>query len=85
MDHTGLYLEPAFVLFTVAEIETHPRLLIDVAHEGFVVFDRQDFLDSHLQAVRERMAELGSERHTSSHGHYWFLKPDISKGEMFEL
>lgn len=80
-----LNLEPSLLLMTKKEVETHPDILIDISHEGIILFDKGGFLKSHLNAIKEKMIALGSIKKTTPHGHYWNLKPDLHPGEVFEI
>ncbi|MBS3968007.1 MAG: nucleotidyltransferase domain-containing protein [Truepera sp.] len=81
----ALNLEPSFLISTVDEVMRHPPLLIEIAQEGKILFDRDDFLKQELNKVRKAMVRLGSVRKETAHGHYWVLKPDLKSDEVIEL
>lgn len=74
------------VLHTADELGRHPWLLLDIAHHGVIVHDPDGVLRRELDAVRLRMAELGSRRVELPDGSwYWDLKPDWRPGEVVSL
>lgn len=78
--------DPAPVLHTVAELKRHPWILLDITHEGIIVYDPEGVLAGELDAVRRRLRELGSRRVEQPDGTwYWELKPDWRPGEVVDL
>jgi hypothetical protein len=77
---------PSSVPHTVGDLVRHPWLLLDIAHHGIVLYDPESVLARELDAVRRRMAELGSQRIELPDGSwYWDLKPDWQPGEVVDL
>ena len=77
---------PSPVLHTVDELRHHPWILLDMTHHGITLYDPASVLERELNAVRRRMAELGSRRVELADGSwYWDLKPDWHPGEVVDL
>ena len=71
---------------TVDDLRGHPWILLDITHHGIILHDPESVLERELNAVRGRMAELGSTRVEMPDGSwYWDLKPDWRPGEVIEL
>ena len=74
------------VLHTVEDLRRHSWILLDITHHGIVLYDPASVLERELNAVRGRMAELGSRRVELADGSwYWDLKPDWRPGEVVDL
>jgi uncharacterized protein len=77
---------PSSVPHTVDDLARHPWILLDIAHHGIVLYDPESVLARELDAVRRRIAELGSRRIELPDGSwYWDLKPDWHPGEVVDL
>ena len=77
---------PSPVPHTVDDLLRHPWILLDITHHGIVIYDPESLLERELNAVRRRMAELGSRRVDLPDGSwYWDLKPDWRPGEVVDL
>ncbi len=65
--------------------ETKPFYLgMITAH--VLLYDREAFFATLLQRLKDRLAELGSERRLDKDGYeYWVLTPDFKPGEVIEL
>ena len=90
-EHQALVAEgylptPSPVPHTVDDLRRHPWILLDIAHHGIVLYDPESLLERELDAVRRRMAQLGSRRVELPDGSwYWDLKPDWRPGEVVDL
>ena len=63
-----------------------PWLLLEVQDHGLILYDPQGVLANKLDAVRQRMRELGTKKVMMDDGSwYWDIKPDWKPGEVFEL
>lgn len=99
--HRALYETPEYEAFTQQGIwpdlspfivtqefltgET-PWLLLEVQDHGLILYDPQGVLARKLEAVRQRMRELGTKKVMMPDGSwYWDIKPDWRPGEVFEL
>ena len=85
LEERSLNLEPSFLLLTTVEVEAHPPILIDLSHEGKILYDKDDFLKCHLTEVRGNLDKLGAFKKQAPGGYYWVLKPDLKKGEVIEI
>jgi hypothetical protein len=82
----GYQPTPSPVPHTMEELARHPWILLDIAHHGVILYDPESPLERELDAVRRRMAELGSKRIELPDGSgYWDLKPDWRPGEVVDL
>lgn len=78
-------LSPFIVAQTFLAAET-PWLLLEVQDHGIILYDPQGVLADKLEAVRQRMRELGTKKVMMPDGSwYWDIKPDWKPGEVFEL
>ena len=83
---TGYRPTPSPVPHTVDDLLRHPWILLDITHHGIILYDPESVLERELNAVRRRMAELGSRRVELPDGSwYWDLKPDWRPGEVVAL
>ncbi|HMH49359.1 MAG TPA: nucleotidyltransferase domain-containing protein [Candidatus Acidoferrum sp.] len=83
---SGYRPTPSPVLHTVEDLRRHSWILLDITHHGIVLYDPASVLERELNAVRRRMAELGSRRIELADGSwYWDLKPDWRPGEVVDL
>ena len=82
----GYRPEPMPILHTEEELAAHPWILLDVSHHGIILYDPEGVLARELEAVRRRLAELGSKRLELPDGSwYWNLKPDWRPGDVIAL
>jgi predicted nucleotidyltransferase len=82
----GYRPDPMPIFHTAAKLATHPWILLDIADHGVVLYDPDGILARELEAVRNRLRELGSKRIERPDGSwYWDLKPDWRPGETIEL
>jgi len=77
------YLSPIFK--TPAEISSRPLILLDLTEDARILFDRDGFLRGQLEALKERLHELGARRVVQGEAWWWDLKPDFQPGEVFQL
>lgn len=81
----GVHAELSPVFKTPEEVLRGSPLFLDMTLEARVLFDRDGFFARYLEALRERMRALGSERRRFGGGYYWILKPDYKPGDRIEL
>ncbi len=61
-------------------------LFLGIVEDGKILYDRDDFFQERLSALKRRLQELGSKKVYLEDGSwYWVLKPDLKLGEIFEL
>ncbi|MCS7113613.1 MAG: nucleotidyltransferase domain-containing protein [Nitrososphaerota archaeon] len=73
------------VILTPEEVSRHPPILLDIAHEGVILYDEDRFLEGELEKVRRKLEELGARRVKGKAGWYWILKPDAKLGEVIKI
>ena len=79
-------VEWSLVTKTPDEARFHSPLYLDMVEDGILLIDRAGFFRNVLDAMRERMRELGSRRVFLDDGSwYWDLKPDFRFGEVVEV
>jgi hypothetical protein len=82
----GFRPDPMPIFHTGAKLATHPWILLDIADHGVILYDPEGTLARELEAVRNRLRELGSQRIQRPDGSwYWDLKPDWHPGEIVAL
>jgi hypothetical protein len=67
------------------EAKAHPPILLDLTEDAFIVYDRNDFLNSVLEDVKRRLKVLGAKKVKARKGYYWILKPDAKPNEVVEI
>ena len=60
-------------------------LLLELADEALLLYDRDHFLANRLAQVRERLETLGATRRQVGSVTYWDIKPDFVPGEVITL
>jgi predicted nucleotidyltransferase len=78
-----LQLSPIFK--TPAEVELGSPLFWDMTEDAILLYDRNGFLQNHLEGVKRRLRELKARRVFKDNAWYWILKGDYKPGEVFEL
>ena len=78
------YIKP--IIFSKSEAEESRYLFLDIVEDGIILYDNKDYFTKRLERLRKRLKELGSKRVFLEDGSwYWVLKPDLKRGEVFEL
>ena len=78
------YIKP--IIFSKAEAEESRYLFLDIVEDGIILYDNEGYFAGRLERLRQRLMELGSKRVFLEDGSwYWLLKPDLRRGEVFEL
>ncbi|MFQ5793570.1 MAG: nucleotidyltransferase domain-containing protein [Candidatus Bipolaricaulia bacterium] len=81
----GIYVDFVEVIRSEAEARHFYPLYLDMAVDVELLYDRDGFLESVLQQVRERLEALGARRQKVGGVQYWDLKPNLKLGEAIEL
>ncbi len=68
------------IILTPREAMVKPSILLDVALDGVIIFDRDCFLQGLLREIRRRLRQAGARRVKHGRGWYWILKPGIKRG-----
>lgn len=94
-----LVLEPLFNEFEKEGIKTpvnchlktpteakHITLLhYDLAQEGILLYDKQDFMLGILKGVKKRIQQMGAQKRKRGKFTYWDLKPGAKSTDTFEV
>lgn len=80
-----LDLEPSFLILSKEELKNHPPVLLDIADEGIILEDSDDFLKKELASIKEKLTDFGAVKKITPQGHYWVIKPGMKPGEVFEV
>ena len=75
----------AYLAKTPEEAAYHSPLYLDMTEDAVLAYDRDGFFQGVLEAMRRRMAALGSTRVWLEGGWYWLLQPDAAWGERIEI
>jgi predicted nucleotidyltransferase len=75
----------SYLVKTPEEAAYHSPLYLDMTEDAVAVHDRGGFFAAVLDAMRRRMASLGSTRVWLDNRWYWVLKPDMQWGETVEI
>jgi predicted nucleotidyltransferase len=67
------------------EVEQGSLLFLDMIDDARLIFDREDFFFNYLAKLKARLEQLGAVKIKQGQRWYWHLKPDYSKGEVFEI
>ena len=81
----GIHTYRSPIFKTREEISSRPSILLDMTEDARILFDRDGFLVGQLEALKERLRELGARRVFQGEFWWWDLKPDLKPGEVFQL
>ena len=82
---SGLNPYPSAIFMTERDLWERPLILLDIIDHGLILYDT-GVLQNRFNALRKRLAELGSKKIVLEDGTwYWHLKPDWKPGEVIEL
>ena len=81
----GMYIDFGEVIKTETAAQHFHLLYLDLTEEGVLLYDRNGFFAGVLEAVRQRLSELGARRRRLGQIVYWDLKPDLKPGEKLQL
>jgi predicted nucleotidyltransferase len=85
LNESGLNPYPSAIFMTERELWEYPLILLDIIDHGLILYDT-GVLQKRFNALRKRLAELGSKKVVLEDGTwYWDLKPDWKPGEVIEL
>ncbi len=80
-----VYTDFVEVIRSEAEAQLFHPLYLDMTTEAHLLYDRDGFLATILQRVRERLNTLGAQRRKLGTIVYWDLKPGLMPGEVIKL
>jgi predicted nucleotidyltransferase len=81
----GIYTDFIEVIRTRAEARKFHPLYLDMSQEALILFDRDNFLESLLSAVKEQLKEGGAERKVMGRFRYWDLSRSSIPDEIVEI
>jgi len=81
----GIYADFIEVIRIRSEARRFHPLYLDMSREGVLLYDRDQFLETLLENVREHLERGGAERHVMGSFWYWDLKEASILGEVVEL
>ena len=85
LNESGLNPYPSSIFMTERDLWERPLILLDILDHGLILYDT-GVLQKRFDALRRRLAELGSKKIVLEDGTwYWDLKPDWKPGEVIEL
>jgi predicted nucleotidyltransferase len=80
----GTLISP--VPLTPSEVEKNPSILLDIAMDGIMLYDVDDFIVKKMKSMRRKLKKMGSKRiFIDDKRYYWDLKPDYKLGEVVEI
>lgn len=80
----GTLISP--VPLTPSEVEKNPSILLDIAMDGIMLYDVDDFIENKMKSMRRKLKKIGSKRiFLDDKRYYWDLKPDYKLGEVVEI
>jgi predicted nucleotidyltransferase len=72
LKHTGI---ANFIIRTKEEFEKNfPALYLDLAIDGIVLYDKDNYTTSHLNRIKELIKKAGLVREKKSYGFNWYWK-----------
>jgi len=80
-------VRPCFspIIKDVEEAGRVSPLYLDIAEDGVILYDKDDFMKNLLERLQRRLRELGARRVWRGRKWYWVLKPEIRVGEVVEI
>jgi len=69
----GIYTDFIEVIRSRTEAEKFHPLYLDMSQEAILLYDRDRFLESVLDKIRDRLEKGGAKRHAAGRGWYWDL------------
>ena len=85
LQEEGYLIEISPILKTPEEILRFPPLLLDVAEDGRILYDKNGFFKEIIERLKKRLKELGAVRVRIGKRWFWVLKPDYRFGEVIRI
>ncbi len=82
---TGIFTRLSPVFKTPDEVRRGSLLFLDMVDDARILYDRKGFLRQVLDALRDRLVQLGAKRIWRGSAWFWDLKPDFKYGDEFEI
>ena len=73
------------IILNPDEEKRRPSILLDIVTDGKIIFDKDDFLKSEIEALHNKLKGIGANKIKRGGKWYWILKPDIKRGEVVEV
>ena len=84
-EHLGIHTRLSPLFKTPREIAAHSPILLDMTQDARLLYDRDDFFQQQLNALRKRLKEWGAKRVFTGNAWWWDVKRDFKPGEVFEI
>jgi predicted nucleotidyltransferase len=81
----GIHTSLSPVIKSPEEALQGSPLFFEMVEDAKILFDSGGFFAGVLAKLRNRLQALGSQRVRLGNAWYWILKPDIQRGEVFEI
>lgn len=85
LEEEGICPRLACLVKTRKEAERVIPLYLDIVEDGVIFYDKGGFFHQVLANVKEKLQSLGSKRLQMGRVRYWDLKPDLSRGQRFDI
>lgn len=80
----GTLISP--ILLKPEEIKKNPPILLDIATDGVILYDTDNYLRDWLTNLKKKLEEIGARKIFLGKGKwYWDLKPDYKLGDVVEI
>jgi len=73
------------MLKTPDEADKITPLYLDMVYDAIILYDKNNFFNTVLERLKERLKELGARRIRIGRKWYWDLKPDYKFGDVIEI
>ena len=81
----GIHVDFSPILRTPDEASRITPLYLDMVEDALIVYDRDEFFETVLRRLKNRLDELGAERIRVGKKWYWRLKKDYKFGEVIKI
>lgn len=71
----GINPNPDIIILESREFDPAQPFFLDLAFEGVVLYDRDDFLSSRLESLRRELQDVGAVRITLPNGQWYWMLP----------
>lgn len=85
LEEQGLTPFLSLLVLSLEEAKVNRYLYLDMIDEAHILLDREGFFQRKLDALRQRVRELGAQKVRRNGGWYWDLKPDLKPGDLVIL
>lgn len=71
------------ILYKEEAVKFNP-LYLDIATNQITLFDKENFFESIITNMKEKMESWGSTKHDTGNGWYWQIKKDMKYGDILD-